>query len=82
MCSIVCRKTIASQGSSKRLDQGALEAQVRAPVAQPGVLVRLGVGVDADDLGGALGEHVGAVALAAGEVGDPQRRATRSAIHS
>ena len=31
------------------LDHPALEAQVLAHVAQAGVLVRLGVGVDADD---------------------------------
>ena len=37
----------------ERLDQVALEAQVGAAVAQPRVLVRLGVGVDADDAGGA-----------------------------
>ena len=51
-----------------RLDEIAFEAQVGAHVAQPRVLVGLGVGVDADHVGGAHGEHVGAVALAAGEV--------------
>ncbi len=30
----------------------------------------VGVGIDADHLRGAAGEHVGAVALAAGEIGD------------
>ena len=52
------------------LNQGALEAQVRPPVACLRVLVGLRVGIDPDDLGGAPGEHVGAVALATGEVGD------------
>ena len=47
-----------------------------------GVLVGVGVGVDPDHLGGRAGEHVGAVALAAGEVGDAHcprlgRRSTR-----
>ncbi len=55
-------------GLGEGFDQVALEAQVRAPVAQPGVLVRLGVGVDADDARRAPREHVGAVALAAGHV--------------
>ena len=59
-------------GGGEGLDQGALEAQVRPHVAQPGVLVRLRVGVDADDLGRRAREDVGAVPLAAGQVGDPQ----------
>ena len=57
-------------GLGERLDQVALEAQVRARVAEPRVLVRFGVGVDADDARGAAGEDVGAVALAAGHVDD------------
>ena len=40
-------------GRGERLDEIALEAEVGAAVAQPCVLVRLGVGIDADDLGGA-----------------------------
>ena len=50
------------------LDQVALEAQVWAAVAQPRVLVRLGIRIDADHARGARGEHVRAVALAAGHV--------------
>ena len=45
------------------------------------MLVGLGVGVDADHVGGPLGQHGGAVALAAGEVGDAQA-AELAAIHS
>ena len=59
------------------LDQGALEAQVRPPVACLRVLVGFRVGIDPEDLGGAPGEHVGAVALAAGEVGN---RGTANAL--
>ena len=55
------------------LDHRAHEAQVVAHVAQPGVLVRLGVGVDADDFRRPRARHhVGAVALAAGHVDDAQ----------
>ncbi len=50
------------------LHEVALEAQVSASIAQPRVLVRLGIGVDADHARGARGEHVRAVALAAGHV--------------
>ena len=57
----------------ERLDQIALEAQIRAAVAQARVLVRLGVRIDADDARGAAREHVRSVALAAGHV---DRRAT------
>ena len=53
------------------LDRRALEAQVLPRVAQPRVLVGLGVRVDADHRGGAAGEHLGAVALAAGHVDHP-----------
>ena len=57
--------------------------QVLAPVAKPGVLVRLGVGVDADDARGRPREHLRAVALAACHVDHPQpdrpaRRSTRT----
>ncbi len=52
----------------ERLDQLAREAQVRAAVAEPRVLVRLGVRVDADDARRHAREHVRAVALAAGHV--------------
>ena len=72
MCSIVCRKTIASHGPANASTSARSKRRFGRRVAQPGVLVRLGVGVDADDLGGGPREHVGAVALAAGEVGDPQ----------
>ena len=54
------------------LDELAREAQVGAAVAQPRVLVRLGVGVDADDARRGAGEHVRAVALAAGHVDHAQ----------
>ena len=57
------------------LDEPTPEAQVRAPVAGAGVLVSLGIRVDADHLGGPPRQQVRAVALAAGEVGDPQARA-------
>ncbi len=50
------------------LDKIASEAQVLARVAQARVLVRLGVGVHAHDRRGATGEHIRAVALAAGHV--------------
>ena len=59
-------------GLVELLDQPPLEAQVVPPVAQPGVLVGLRVRVDADDVGRRSGEHVGAVALSAGEIGDPE----------
>ncbi len=69
-------------GLGEGLDEVALEAQVRPGVAQPGVLVGLGVGVDADHLRGRAGEHVRAVALAAGHVDHARappaaRRSTR-----
>src|SRR5581483_4953946 len=54
------------------LDRGALEAQVRAPVAQPRVLMGLGVGVDAHHASRTMGQHIGPVALAAGHVKYPQ----------
>ena len=53
-----------------RLDHVAREAQVGRAVAQPRVLVGVGVGVDADHAVGAARQHVGAVALAAREVDD------------
>src|SRR6185436_2690221 len=52
-------------GLGEALDQVALEAQVRAYVAQPGVLVGLGVRVYADDARRGAGKHVRAVSLAA-----------------
>jgi SAM-dependent methyltransferase len=57
------------------LDQGALEMEVRDPVAKPGVLERLGVRIDTDDLGRALGQQGGAVSLATGHVDDALARA-------
>ena len=65
----------------ERLDEIALEPQVGAAVAQTRVLVRLGVGVDTDDIGGDTREHVRAITLAAGHV-DHAQPATRVAIHS
>jgi hypothetical protein len=59
------------------LNQPPLEGQVLPPVAGARVLVGLRVGVDADHLGGPPGQQVGAVALAAGEVDDPQPLAAR-----
>ena len=50
------------------LHQVAHEAHARARVLEARVLVGLGVGVDADDLARAAGQHVHAVALAAGHV--------------
>jgi hypothetical protein len=55
-------------GLGECVDESALEAQVRAPVAQARMLVRLRVGVDADDARGRARQHVGAVTLAAGHV--------------
>ena len=52
------------------LDEPTLEAQAVGRVAQPRVLVRLGVGVDPDDFGRAAREDGRAVALAAGEIDD------------
>ena len=63
------------------LDELPPEAEVGALVAGAGVLVGLRVRVDADHLGGVLGEQVRAVALAAGEVAT-RRPVQRSAIHS
>src|SRR2546425_11201484 len=57
------------------LDQRARERKPRARVLGRGVLVRLRVGVNPDDLGGAAGENSRAVALTAGHVGDPRSRA-------
>jgi hypothetical protein len=50
------------------LDQPPIESQVLAPVAKPRVVVRLRVGVDPDDAGGAARENLGAVALPARHV--------------
>src|SRR3954453_22388895 len=47
------------------LDEPAVEADVGTPVARPGVLVGLRVGVDPDDLGRRPGEDVRSVALPA-----------------
>ncbi len=59
-------------GLGEALDQVPLEAQVRPHVAQPGVLVGLGVGVDADhSRRSALRHQVRPVPLAAGHVDDP-----------
>ena len=58
-------------GLGEALDQVALEAQVGPHVAQPGVLVGLGVGVDPDHARGRGRQDVGAVALAAGHVDHP-----------
>ncbi len=52
MCSIVCRKTIASRGSLKFSTRSRSKRRLARAVAEPGVLVGLGVGVDADHLGG------------------------------
>ena len=51
-CSIVCRKTIASHGapSSNCSTSARSKRRFAAPVPAAGVLVRLGVGVHADDL--------------------------------
>ena len=59
------------------LDEAALEAQVGSGVAKAGVLVRLGVGVDADDLGGRARQRGRAVALAAGEIGHAEAARAR-----
>ena len=59
-------------GLVELLDQPPLKAQVVPPVAQAGMLVGLRVRVDADDVGRRSGEHVGAVALSTGEIGDPE----------
>ena len=59
------------------LHQAAPEAQVGPPVAGASVLERLGVGVDTDHLGGALGQQVRPVSLTAGEVRDAQPGAAR-----
>ena len=56
--------------AAELLDQAALEAQIRPDVAGLGVLVRLGVGVDAGDAARAARQQVRAVALAAGEIDD------------
>ena len=82
MCSIVCRKTIASQRPGDVLDQVALEAQVGPPVARRGMLVGLGIGVDPDHLGSASRPARRSVSLTASQIGDPQasdlpRRSTR-----
>ena len=57
-------------GTADVLDEVAVEAQVRAHVTEPRVLVGLGIRVDPDDVGGARGEDVGAVPLPAREVDD------------
>jgi hypothetical protein len=57
-------------GLRERLHHAAGVEQVVAHVAQPGVLVRLGVGVDAHHAVRTAREHVGPVALAAGHVDD------------
>ena len=54
-----------------QLHHAALEGEVVALVAQPGVLVRLGVGVDTDDRGRAPRQDVRAVPLPAGHVDHP-----------
>ena len=82
-CSIVCRKTIASTRPVELLDQAALEAQVRPPVAQ----ARRARGPRGwrrprRPRRRARASRSDAVALAAGEVGDAQalrsaRRSTR-----
>ncbi len=64
-------------GLGEALDEVAREAQVLAAVAQARVLVGLGVGVDADHGCGRAGEHVRAVALAAGHVDHAQAAHTR-----
>ena len=58
------------------LDQAALEAQVVAPVAKPGVLVGLGVGVDPDHARRDPRQDVRPVPLSAGEIRDAQAPAT------
>src|SRR6478752_4206743 len=59
-------------GLREGLDQVALVAQVGPHIAQAGMLVGLGVRVDADDRRrAALGHQVRAIALAAGHVDDP-----------
>jgi hypothetical protein len=59
-------------GLGERLDHVAREAQSRPRVARLRVLVRLGVGVDADDRRCAVGQQVRAIALATGHVDDAQ----------
>src|SRR5262245_52541495 len=54
------------------LDQVAPKAQIRPAIASAGMLVRLGVRVHADHLGGSPGEQVRAVALAARQVRYPE----------
>jgi hypothetical protein len=70
-------------GLGEQLDEVALEAQVGAHVAQPRVVVGVGVGVDADDGRRVAREQVGAVALAAGHVdhAPPDRPPRDPAVH-
>ena len=63
-------RVVASR-RAEGLHQSALEAQVLALVAQPRVLVGLGVGVDADHVGRGARQNLGAVALPAGHIEDP-----------
>ena len=80
-CSIVCRNTTASAGSEKRLDQLALEAQVRARgSAAARARAPRGWRRRRRRSRRVAREHVRAVALAAGHVDHAQaaRRARRS----
>src|SRR5256885_15754477 len=58
-------------GPLELLDEAAVEAAIGAPVARPGVLVGLRVGVDPDDVAGRSGEDVRSESLPAGEAGGP-----------
>ena len=59
------------------LDEPALEPQSGLPITQPGMLVGLRIGVDADDRRGPSRQHRGPVALAAAHVEDPHAAHTR-----
>ena len=72
---MVCRKTTASTASSNSSTRPRWKLRFGRAVARAGVLEGLGVRVDADHLGGALGEQIRAVTLAAGEVDHAQPRA-------
>jgi hypothetical protein len=56
---------------AERLHQPSLETQVLTAIAQAGVLVGLGVGVDPDDAGRPAGQDLGPVPLAARHIEHP-----------
>ena len=60
------------------LHHPALEAEVLAAVAQPGVLEGLGIGVDAEHRRGGAREHLRAVTLAARHVDDARPEDARA----